>query len=541
MSSISDKDIDKIFQEAAEKYNTTFDEGAWEDMNRRLDEDGPDGGMGYFKGLGVIIGIFITASVIIGWYALRSTELDKTLPGDAISLNDATPSSEQLKESVNVEVSDQEGNSNGQKKGDEEVISSELSAHNKPDQGVNNKDDIEQSSTNHQIGDQEVGGQDKDKGDDTDNKATVVASTSQNIAEEEDNSSFTQVEEGVSKVELKGEKVVDNETDEKVVVSLVEKDAHLSGDEPSGASLPGNTGEDNLSQMGSSEKVISEEKDISAGAVDRNKQIIVVTEQKQNVPDEKAEPQLTEDNKDAENSAFFFQKNISDEPDSVLRMGYLPWFYQLGDGQILPVPMEAEEKKELLKRGFALKLTYSPDFSSIGYFKPDKPGSNFGLLGEYFIGKRWSISTGAIYSKKIYFNEEGDGYGYSSSPTDRLDADCRVIDIPLNIHYYAQQADNHSLYLTAGASSYMMLRENYYYTKTGTSGPWSWSEEIKNENSHWFSILNLSIGYERRISQHIFLQLEPFLKAPMSGVGEGKVDLVSTGAFLNLKYQFIPK
>jgi hypothetical protein len=32
-------------------------------------------------------------------------------------------------------------------------------------------------------------------------------------------------------------------------------------------------------------------------------------------------------------------------------------------------------------------------------------------------------------------------------------------------------------------------------------------------------------------------QVEPFLKAPVAGVGEGKIDLVSMGSFFSLKYK----
>ena len=39
--------------------------------------------------------------------------------------------------------------------------------------------------------------------------------------------------------------------------------------------------------------------------------------------------------------------------------------------------------------------------------------------------------------------------------------------------------------------------------------------------------------------KHFYLQLEPFVKAPLSGVGEGEVDLVSSGLFINLKYNFL--
>ena len=41
---------------------------------------------------------------------------------------------------------------------------------------------------------------------------------------------------------------------------------------------------------------------------------------------------------------------------------------------------------------------------------------------------------------------------------------------------------------------------------------------------------------QKRLSNQFSLELEPFLKAPLAGVGEGEVSLASFGAFFNLKF-----
>ncbi|ELR71973.1 hypothetical protein C900_01968 [Fulvivirga imtechensis AK7] len=548
MSSISDKDIDKIFREAAEKYSTTFDEEAWKDIDRRLDGDEPDGGMGYFKVLGVVIGLFILGSVMVGWYTLRNDEVDRNVAPISIKDDSAAQSLEPSKAAGDLEVSDQTSALDRNSINGIDNSSNSLSPEEPDQSAVDDKDIKTRDFDTNSHTEAQTGAIQNDQValHDADNEGGAIVST-QSRKERHNRTSISQREEMTLDGSLEDEAMATRqENDEKIVDSQGEKDAGLPGKKLSELIVSNMEDEDVISKWEAARRAVSDEEKAVSGEMekaiilqsDRNENSVV--DQKQSISEVREERVVTEINRKSVNKAFYLQRDVADEPDTVLRMGYLPWDYHLGEGEILPVPAEEQEKEQQEKRGFALKLTYSPDFSSIGYFKPDKPGSNFGLLGEYPIGKRWSISAGAIYSKKIYFNEEGGG-SYSSGPTDRLDADCRVIDIPLNIHYYAQQADNHSLYFTAGASSYVMLRENYNYTKTGGSGPWSWSEEIKNENSHWFSILNLSVGYERRIGRHIFLQLEPFLKAPMSGVGEGKVDLVSTGAFLNLKYQFIPK
>ncbi|HTE32671.1 MAG TPA: outer membrane beta-barrel protein, partial [Chryseolinea sp.] len=187
-----------------------------------------------------------------------------------------------------------------------------------------------------------------------------------------------------------------------------------------------------------------------------------------------------------------------------------------------------------------VKLPVSPDFSSIDYKKPGDPGINIGLLGEYQLSRHFSLSTGAIWSKKLYDTENPDksySSGSWSAKASKLDGDCRVLDIPINVTYYIFPERRTNLFVTVGASSYIMLKEQYVYTVWANQKEYQYEEEFSHKNNEWFSMLNLSVGIQQRLGKGFFLQAEPFLKAPMSGVGEGKVNLVSTGVFVSLKYQ----
>lgn len=187
-----------------------------------------------------------------------------------------------------------------------------------------------------------------------------------------------------------------------------------------------------------------------------------------------------------------------------------------------------------------IKLTLSPDFSSIDYGKPGKPGVNAGLMVEYFIINNLSASSGAIWSRKIYSTKNPEttySLGGYYSKVDLLDGDCRVLDIPLNLTYYFTSQRRVQFFVTAGVSSYVMLQEKYGYTVSVNNYSRHYEESYRNENNEWFSMLNLSIGVQRKISNRISLQAEPFLKAPIAGVGEGKVNLMSTGIFGSIKYK----
>ncbi len=189
----------------------------------------------------------------------------------------------------------------------------------------------------------------------------------------------------------------------------------------------------------------------------------------------------------------------------------------------------------------SLKVGYAPDLSSVGYFAPDEPGSNIGFFIEYHLNSRWSISSGLIRSNKIYFSEDPEQYkgtGYNRVDYDRLNAECTVLDIPLNVNYYLKKKPNHNLIMSFGLSSYLMLTEDYDYFLDRAGNQQEWSARIEGENNHYFNLMNLSFAYEQRLKGNLYLQLEPFVKTPISGVGEGRVNLVSSGLFVGLKYNF---
>ncbi|HYF69593.1 MAG TPA: outer membrane beta-barrel protein [Ohtaekwangia sp.] len=185
----------------------------------------------------------------------------------------------------------------------------------------------------------------------------------------------------------------------------------------------------------------------------------------------------------------------------------------------------------------SVKLALSPDFSSVGYSGYENPGTNYGILGEYHLNTKWSILTGAIWSKKLY---SGENLSYSGIQADRTDGDCRILDIPLNITYTFNTGKTMQFYASAGISSYIMNEENYVFHYDGSYGePYTYSTTIKGKNNELFSILNISLGVQKQISSRWAIQLEPFVKHSLSGIGEGDLSLNSIGGFLNLRYSFL--
>jgi hypothetical protein len=62
---------------------------------------------------------------------------------------------------------------------------------------------------------------------------------------------------------------------------------------------------------------------------------------------------------------------------------------------------------------------------------------------------------------------------------------------------------------------------------------------VEGENNELFSVINLSAGVQKQLTDRWAIQLEPFVKQSIKGIGEGDLSLSSLGAFLNLRYTII--
>jgi hypothetical protein len=197
---------------------------------------------------------------------------------------------------------------------------------------------------------------------------------------------------------------------------------------------------------------------------------------------------------------------------------------------------------------FAVGLAASPDVSSIGFHPSLKEiGKGFGFLAEYSPGRRWKLSGGVYKFDKVYAAGAGDynppfgsGWPGGIEPI-RTDASCSVLDVPITVSLQVVNIGRTRIWVSAGMSSYWMLSENYSYVyEDGVEGRYKgWSGE--NWSNHPLSVVSASFSIETYLSRHFSVQLEPFVKAPLGGVGYGDVRLFTTGTLVTAKYHFLKK
>ncbi|MNV93619.1 hypothetical protein D3C71_1883310 [compost metagenome] len=82
-----------------------------------------------------------------------------------------------------------------------------------------------------------------------------------------------------------------------------------------------------------------------------------------------------------------------------------------------------------------------------------------------------------------------------------------------------------------------MLKEDYTFKYTPGSGISDRLVEKRNANQHLMSVVDLSATYFIKLKTEKFkIGVEPFVKIPLTGVGEGKVNLKSSGISLKIRY-----
>ena len=209
----------------------------------------------------------------------------------------------------------------------------------------------------------------------------------------------------------------------------------------------------------------------------------------------------------------------------------------------LPDKKIADKNKKLTTSRFYFLGSIGEDAGSVKLlsFRNNKIIAKYGVGVGYQINKKLSLQTGFYASRKKYIAGPGDYNPKQGSYLDtmqiiKVDASCLVYDIPLTLRYNVLQKAKTIYYVTAGISSFIMKKEDYYYhyfrNYIYDQSSWTYTG-----NKNLFAVLNFSAGIEKKLSPYVSIQAEPSVSIPLSGVGEGRVKLYSTALQLSIKYQ----
>ncbi len=195
---------------------------------------------------------------------------------------------------------------------------------------------------------------------------------------------------------------------------------------------------------------------------------------------------------------------------------------------------------------FAIGVLASSDLNGVNSsFQQSKIGGNFGAIFSVTL-KKWTISTGAQYDIKPYltsFDNYHTAYQFPTNPSS-VKADCRMLDIPLNVNYQVYHQRANSITIGTGLSSYFMLREDYKfnydnggaygYDGSTPTGPSHYT--VVNRNHNILSVLNIDATYTHQINSKFGVTVQPYTKVPLSDVGASQVRLQSTGVAFGINW-----
>src|SRR6218665_681591 len=231
---------------------------------------------------------------------------------------------------------------------------------------------------------------------------------------------------------------------------------------------------------------------------------------------------------------------IEDSPDSAKKQ-----VQGAKDSADNPEPLAKKEKKQGTGKSSKWQISVSagPDLSMVGMEKTGKWRMQYGDGISYAFSDRFQVRSGLMVSRKLYYADSSDyhppkGFWNYYTNLQKIDANCLVYEIPLNIVYTFPSKKKHQWFVSTGLSSYLMKKETYeYYYKDSWGMPMYRERTIQNENGHFFSILQLSGGYQYKFSDRLSLMAEPYAKLPLGGVGFGKVKLNNTGVLFTLGFK----
>jgi len=207
--------------------------------------------------------------------------------------------------------------------------------------------------------------------------------------------------------------------------------------------------------------------------------------------------------------------------------------FEPAQGRVAKIQDPVFKKKSRL----ILSILAAPDLTSVQKSGQSSLSGGFGIEATVILTKKLSVTTGASYAKKIYDSDfslykPNTNYVFSIKPSN-IHANCDVLDIPINLNYKVFDNRRNSISVSTGLSSYLMLKEKYSFSYSGTyQGPQNF--EVKNANQHYLGIANVGIEFQHKINHNLSISAKPFMKIPLTDIGYGNSRLSSTGVAISV-------
>jgi hypothetical protein len=202
-----------------------------------------------------------------------------------------------------------------------------------------------------------------------------------------------------------------------------------------------------------------------------------------------------------------------------------------------------------INRSLTFGIVGGPDYASVNTVAGDRAGSTFGLTVDYQFVNHLYVGSGLLFSRKIFAAIPPD-YHVSSNfyqtnhvgmggDVDYIKGSFNMLEVPLNLRYDFSAVGNTLFFFSAGESSYLFIQQHStYYFPTPYNPRYLTSKGFAyaHQPSDFFATLNLSMGVEMGISNSLSALISPYVKIPTRGIGVGQVQLSSFGLDFALRF-----
>lgn len=187
-----------------------------------------------------------------------------------------------------------------------------------------------------------------------------------------------------------------------------------------------------------------------------------------------------------------------------------------------------------VSKSWGLGLSAGPDLASVNANGSTSYGLNAGLAFDYRIGQRWVFQASGQYLLKNYIADKQEyvapsGFWPTHSYPASTEGTCDMLQWSVDLRYNWLAKPKWNSFIALGSSSWTIMNEKYefYYSKyyPGLIEHW---ESGQNKN-YWFSLAQMSVGFEKNLRPGLSLQVNWFGQVPFRGVGNGKVEIYSSG------------
>ena len=201
----------------------------------------------------------------------------------------------------------------------------------------------------------------------------------------------------------------------------------------------------------------------------------------------------------------------------------------------IPNGLNTIQKRPIAQaKSWGLGLSAGPDLASVNANGSTAYGLNAGLAFDYRIGKRWVFQGSGQYLLKNYIADQREyvapkGFWPTRSYPNSTEGTCDMLQWSVDLRYNWLAKPKFQSFVSLGSSSWTILKEEYefYYAKDYPGLIYDWSSG-QNKN-YWLSMAQMGIGVEKTIRPGLSLQINWFAQLPLQGVGNGKVEIYTSG------------